>query len=667
MSPPAEKERAELETRRSKEVNLQRDNIIAVDFRQEPLMPLDEARAIHRENVRRFKSFAESQGLTFDDLLQRVLERQKRGIFPAFVIAMATSSDDELAELRAKIKASMQKKAQKKANPNSATAVDSVTSTTEAPKQLPPPSTETRQLRRFKERQQKKEHQKQQQRIVDIQQTSPHSDEAEQAVISAMMQDCQRGSRRVIAEVCAKINENFYYVPAHRTIHEMLVSLWRADKPIDLVSFTEFLRKKDQLAAIGGPGAVNDLFLYIDKITGFSGVPAEAVGFYLDIVIEKFIARESIAMWTEGIRRAYQTTIENEGGLQQVREDIELGIASIFSLNGSVASTFEDAAIEIEKPIVTPEDVIEGVLHRGGKASFGGASKARKTFLMLDMGISVASGSSWFPGFPTRKGKVLYVNFELPKAFCWKRIRAICDERQITLEKGMLTVWNLRGRVRDWPRLQQQIRPDEFALIIIDPVYKLLLLVGENIRDENRTGGVATVLDQIDALTERTGAAVAFGAHFSKGSQAQKESIDRVSGSGVWARDPDAIVTFTALEDEDCYAVEMNLRNHAPQKPFSARWEYPVFVRADEVDPSDLKQRKPAGAAEKKFTVEQLVNALSGTEALSGLQLKLRIARKLKCSDRTAYRLFDEAIEVGAVSRKDLKHYEINKDWKPSE
>jgi hypothetical protein len=80
-----------------------------------------------------------------------------------------------------------------------------------------------------------------------------------------------------------------------------------------------------------------------------------------------------------------------------------------------------------------------------------------------------------------------------------------------------------------------------------------------------------------------------------------------------------------------------------------------------------LKQRKPAGAAEKKFTVEQLVNTLSESPALSGLQLKLRVARKLKCSDRTAYRLFDEAIEVGAVSRKGLKHYEINKDWKPSE
>jgi len=36
----------------------------------------------------------------------------------------------------------------------------------------------------------------------------------------------------------------------------------------------------------------------------------------------------------------------------------------------------------------------------------------------------------------------------------------------------------------------------------------------------------------------KTGAAVGFGAHYSKGNQAGKEAIDRVSGSGVFARDP---------------------------------------------------------------------------------------------------------------------------------
>src|SRR5205823_4686779 len=117
-------------------------------------------------------------------------------------------------------------------------------------------------------------------------------------------------------------------------------------------------------------------------------------------------------------------------------------------------------------------------------------------------------------------------------------------------------------------------------------------------------------------LTVRTGAAVAFAAHFSKGSQASKESIDRQSGSGVWGRDPDAIVNFTALEAEDSYAVEMDLRLHPKQEPFSVRWEFPVFVRADELDPTQLKQPN-RGAAAKKFTVEQVATALADSPPLS--------------------------------------------------
>jgi hypothetical protein len=212
----------------------------------------------------------------------------------------------------------------------------------------------------------------------------------------------------------------------------------------------------------------------------------------------------------------------------------------------------------------------------------------------------------------------------------------------------------LRGRVRDWPRLQQQIRLGEYVLIVIDPVYKLLLLVGESIRDENRTGGVATVLDQMDALTERTGAAIAFGAHFSKGDQAKKESIDRVSGTGVWARDPDAIINFTALSTDDSYAVDMDLRSYPPQKPFALRWEYPEFIRADELDPTQLKKRKPSGAAEKQYDVQELVALLE--EPMRAGEYQELAKEEIGMKERTFYSLFAEAKENGLIiADKDRK------------
>ena len=80
----------------------------------------------------------------------------------------------------------------------------------------------------------------------------------------------------------------------------------------------------------------------------------------------------------------------------------------------------EDAAALISKPIVLPPDIIECLIHAGGKVAIGGASKSFKTWLLIDLAVSVATGAVWLNGYTTTKGRVLYVNFELPDAFCAK-------------------------------------------------------------------------------------------------------------------------------------------------------------------------------------------------------------------------------------------------------
>jgi AAA domain-containing protein len=277
----------------------------------------------------------------------------------------------------------------------------------------------------------------------------------------------------------------------------------------------------------------------------------------------------------------------------------------------------EDAAELITKPIVLPPDVIEGIAHRGGKIVFGGASKSFKTWLLADLGISVATGSCWLGKFPTKRGRVLYMNFELPASFFAKRIATICDEHQITLEAGMLSLWNLRGHVADWARLRQQIPPGEFVLIILDPCYKLLLG-----RDENKAGDIASLMDEFEVLAVKTDAAVGFGAHYSKGNQSQKESIDRIGGSGVFARDPDTILNFTRHEEPYCFTVEATLRNHPPIDPFVVRWEYPLFCVDSTLDPANLKTPGRPKLSRAKELIDLIDRPLSATEIV-GLASKL--------------------------------------------
>ena len=170
------------------------------------------------------------------------------------------------------------------------------------------------------------------------------------------------------------------------------------------------------------------------------------------------------------------------------------------------------------------------------------------------------------------------------------------------------------------------------------------------------------MVERFEQLAERTGAAVLFGAHFSKGNQAAKESIDRISGSGVWARDPDTIITFTELATEDCYAVEMTLRNHKPVKKFAMRWEYPLFIPDITLDPAQLKQQSK-GAAEAQYHPEQLLEVL--TEPMSSGVWAALAHDKFEMSESTFKRLRCKLEAIHAIRNKNRK-WERNAKWKPS-
>jgi hypothetical protein len=304
----------------------------------------------------------------------------------------------------------------------------------------------------------------------------------------------------------------------------------------------------------------------------------------------------------------------------------------------------EDVAEVISKPIALPPDVIEGVLHRGGKMVLGGASKSYKTWLLMDVAVSIATGTPCLNGYATKKGRVLYVNFELPAAYCAWRFKTICDERQVKLEPGMLKAWNLRGHASNWTELQKQIPAGEFSLVVTDPAYKLL-----SNRDENKAGDIASLMNEFESVAVRTGAAVAFGAHYSKGNQSQKESIDRIGGSGVFARDPDTILNFTRHEQDDCFVVEATLRNHPPIKPFVMRWEYPLFAVDALLDPVRLRQagRPPA------YNPDDVLDLIDGP--MTATQIVKAAGQELGIDRRRVFELLNELKRTGRLKQPEKR------------
>ena len=291
-----------------------------------------------------------------------------------------------------------------------------------------------------------------------------------------------------------------------------------------------------------------------------------------------------------------------------------------------------------DEPDDTPPEIIEGILHQGSKGELGGGSKTFKTWTLLQMSVCVSHGIPWIKA-NTHAGKVLYINFELPRWSIRKRVRQICEALEVD-HPSNLKLLNLRGYAADahviLPRITKEIRQHAFVLIIIDPLYKIL---GD--REENVSKDMANLMLAIERLAVDSSAGVFFGAHFSKGNQSLKEAMDRISGSGVLARDPDTIITMTQHEEKEAYTMDMILRNFPPQEPFVIQREHPLMLRADGLDPNKLKKAKKSN--QSLYASEILLEVLEENGgALAYNEWREKCHAKAGLSTGTFYNRFRE-------------------------
>jgi hypothetical protein len=261
-------------------------------------------------------------------------------------------------------------------------------------------------------------------------------------------------------------------------------------------------------------------------------------------------------------------------------------------------------------PPVAPPQIIEGILHRGCKMILGGTSKSNKSWGLLDLALSVASGQPWW-GRRCEKLPVVYINFELHDWAIAQRVNALCMARPECKDMGdTFHLWNLRGHNADLtllrPKLEEQLSKYQFGLIILDPAYKVL-----GNRDENANGEIASLMNELEAMARSSGAAVVVAHHFAKGDSTAKNAMDRMSGAGAWARDPDSIVVLTPHEEENCFTVTSILRNLPQQPEFVLTWDYPLMRVAKDLNPEAL--RRTQGRKKVCTDKEFVANLISET------------------------------------------------------
>ena len=252
-----------------------------------------------------------------------------------------------------------------------------------------------------------------------------------------------------------------------------------------------------------------------------------------------------------------------------------------------------------DPPPLDPE-LIYNVLRQGHKMSLSGSSKAGKSFALLQLAAAFAEGRKWFDTFECKQSKVVYLNLEISRPSIYARVKKVYAALQWPPD-GIKNLFfaNLRGRTTTIEDMEKNIIKNilkhEATVVIFDPIYKM------GIADENNAFDVAKFCQALDRIMLETGVSVIYCHHFTKGGQSGKNAIDRASGSGVFARDPDAIITLTDLQEPNGARLEMTLREFSKPDAISIRFEHPIHRIAPELADCPLagERRRPTQDPEK--------------------------------------------------------------------
>ena len=141
----------------------------------------------------------------------------------------------------------------------------------------------------------------------------PHSIEAEQAVLGAVLLD-----REAIISASEFVNPEDFYKDSHREVYRAAVELFDRGEPVDLVTLSEQLRQKNLLEAVGGMAFLTDLS---------SSVPTIAnAAHYAKIIYGKSLLRKLIRACGEISEKSFEAA-------EDVEEIIEYAEKNIFDIS----------------------------------------------------------------------------------------------------------------------------------------------------------------------------------------------------------------------------------------------------------------------------------------------------------------------------------------------
>jgi replicative DNA helicase len=168
----------------------------------------------------------------------------------------------------------------------------------------------------------------------------PQNIDAEQSVLGGILVE-----NEAFNKVLEYITQEDFYREAHRKIFLGMMELFNKNEPVDLITLTEVLKKRNHLEDVGGAAYLASL---VDNIT-----TASNISYYAKIVREKAILRKLITTATEIVTSGYEDS-------KDVKDLLDEAEKSIFEITGrQIKPSFLDLKSVLKESMKTIERLYE--------------------------------------------------------------------------------------------------------------------------------------------------------------------------------------------------------------------------------------------------------------------------------------------------------------------
>lgn len=321
---------------------------------------------------------------------------------------------------------------------------------------------------------------------------------------------------------------------------------------------------------------------------------------------------------------------------------------------------------QVKTPPPLKSEVIYGMLREQGTCMIIGDSKCGKTCFGLNLAICMALGRPFLGKWQCKKGKVLYINFEVEEGELYDRMSRVFGALEVPLKDPgtkNLDVWNLRGHVMPLEQLTPKIirrsrSQGPYQAIFLDPIY--LCMAG---RDENSAEAVTLFLKYVHIIAHETGAAVIYMHHHPKGYAGERKLIDRGAGSGTHVRSADTVLDLSMLDPSE--DIKEAIKHSGIEKERAMQLGFVVRSFPD-IDPINVFFKFPLHYIDKEGLLEGA--AVEGSREANLQKSSKRTTSEdrhaklvnayMNCRDQdTGYATLQEMSEWSGISEKSLRRY----------